>query len=180
MRGSSSSSTVGAVPPRSRPMSAIRKKDLNASGPEMVSLGRISTNGDEDVVEEDDRDNLENDVFAGTEQTHERRSRVLAKIRHHNQRTSDQQYDEKKSRSKLNFRPSSAPARSKAASTTYYAQNTNEHTRPSPASISIAYLRAAAEKKKARDRNFAVSKSFCARRVSAKKRFLSRSNKQTR
>ncbi|KAL4140465.1 hypothetical protein PRNP1_014749 [Phytophthora ramorum] len=59
-----------------------------------------------------------------------------------------------KFRSKPKFRPSSAPAgRPKSALTSRNSQE-DKQKRPA-ASISIAYLRAAAEKKKARDREFA-------------------------
>ncbi|ETK90625.1 hypothetical protein L915_05653 [Phytophthora nicotianae] len=61
-----------------------------------------------------------------------------------------------KFRSNTKFRPSSAPAgRPKSASTTRNAHDNDEKHRRSAASISIGYLRAASEKKKARDREFA-------------------------
>jgi hypothetical protein len=103
-------------------------------------------------------------------------------------------------RSKAKFRPSSAPAgRPKSASTARSAQDSEEKSKRSAASISIAYLRAAAEKKKARDREFAVriepvesgdcislftchlaSESSFAKRTSSRRRYRSRSSRQTR
>lgn len=69
---------------------------------------------------------------------------------------------EAKFRSTPKFRPSSAPAgRPKSASTARNAQDNDEKHKRSGASISIAYLRNAAEKKKARDREFAVGAISC-------------------
>ncbi|KAG6586642.1 beta-glucosidase btgE [Phytophthora cinnamomi] len=164
MLASSTWSAAGARPPRPRPTSAkptTSRKVLSAR-PELVSYSKNNDleeeDEDEEVVEDDDGDDDGGEFGDAAEREHKLRQQVSRQQPKQQRRhwSGKVTLPDAKFRSKPKFRPSSAPAgRPKSASIARNAQDDDDKPKRSAASISIAYLRAAAEKKKARDREFA-------------------------
>ncbi|KAE9040692.1 hypothetical protein PR003_g7119 [Phytophthora rubi] len=161
MLASSTWSAADARPPRPRPTSAkptTSRKVLSAR-PELVSYSKNNDlEEEEEVVEDDDEDDDGAEFGDAAEREHKLRQQVNRQQPKQQRRhwSGKVTLSDAKFRSKPKFRPSSAPAgRPKSASTARSAQENDEKPKRSAASISIAYLRAAAEKKKARDREFA-------------------------
>ncbi|KAG7394158.1 hypothetical protein PHYBOEH_005591 [Phytophthora boehmeriae] len=174
MLGSSKWSTAAARPPRPRPTSAklsassttYSRTALMSARPDFASYEVSSEDEEEEVVEDDDGDDDEAEFGAAAEQEHKRQQQQLQQA--HSQQPRRRYWSGKqtvstsmhRSSSKPTFRPASAPAgRPKSATTTRSARdklsNEDKRKQRSAAAMSIAYLRAAAEKKKARDREFA-------------------------
>ncbi|KAG1688489.1 hypothetical protein DVH05_003581 [Phytophthora capsici] len=110
---------------------------------------------EEEVVEDDDGDDIDEEFGAVAEREHKLQQQASQQPQKQRRYWSGKP-SRSEARSNPKFRPSSAPARRpKSASNVYHAQDNNSKQNRSAASISIAYLRAAAEKKKARDREFA-------------------------
>ncbi|KAG7383181.1 hypothetical protein PHYPSEUDO_003968 [Phytophthora pseudosyringae] len=158
MLSSSSWSAAGARPPRPRPVSA-KPTRVRSARPEMVSYSKNNDmdEEEEEIVEDDDEDDNDGEFGAAAEREHKLQQQVQKQQPQQRRHWSGKPTStDAKLRSKTKFRPSSAPAgRPKSASITRSAQENDEKHKRSAASISIAYLRAAAEKKKARDREFA-------------------------
>ncbi|KAG2849352.1 hypothetical protein PC129_g241 [Phytophthora cactorum] len=111
---------------------------------------------EEEFVEDDDGDDDDGEFGAAAEREHQLQQQVRVQPQHQRRHWSSKPASTAKFKSKTTFRPSSAPARRpKSALTARNAHESDEKHIRSAASISIAYLRAAAEKKKARDREFA-------------------------
>ncbi|RLN71958.1 hypothetical protein BBJ28_00009781 [Nothophytophthora sp. Chile5] len=119
---------------------------------------------EEEVVDDDDEEEDDGDAEFGAaaEREHERQQQLQ---RQQQPRPQPQRHKPGKQTlahqgSKQHFRPASAPAgRPKSAMASLRQQDredSDDARQRSAAAISIAYLRAAAEKKKARDREFAV------------------------
>ncbi|KAF4045018.1 hypothetical protein GN244_ATG02400 [Phytophthora infestans] len=111
---------------------------------------------DEEFVEVDDGDDGDGEFGAAAERAHQLQQQVKLRVQPPHPRRHSPSSEDAKFTLKPKFRPSSAPARRpKSASLARHALDNDEKLRRSPASISIAYLRVAAEKKKTRDREFA-------------------------
>ncbi|KAL3669838.1 hypothetical protein V7S43_005215 [Phytophthora oleae] len=164
MLASSSWSAAGARPPRPRPVSAKPTRKVHSARPEVVSYSKNNDfDEEEEVVEDDDGDDIDGEFGAVAEREHKLQQQVRQRPQQQRRYWSGKPASsDTKFKSKANFRPSSAPARRpKSASAAFNAQDNDNKQNRSAASISIAYLRAAAEKKKARDREFAVSAILC-------------------
>ncbi|KAG2781621.1 hypothetical protein Pcac1_g8558 [Phytophthora cactorum] len=157
MLGSSSWSAASARPPRPRPVSAKPTRKVHTARPEMVSYTQNNMDEEEEeFVEDDDGDDDDGEFGAAAEREHQLQQQVRVQPQHQRRHWSSKPASTAKFKSKTTFRPSSAPARRpKSALTARNAHESDEKHIRSAASISIAYLRAAAEKKKARDREFA-------------------------
>ncbi|KAG6970413.1 hypothetical protein JG687_00002655 [Phytophthora cactorum] len=182
MLGSSSWSAASARPPRPRPVSAKPTRKVHTARPEMVSYTQNNMDEEEEeFVEDDDGDDDDGEFGAAAEREHQLQQQVRVQPQHQRRHWSSKPAStgkcsafllfaksmgcrelipcrvlKAKFKSKTTFRPSSAPARRpKSALTARNAHESDEKHIRSAASISIAYLRAAAEKKKARDREFA-------------------------
>ncbi|ETO79451.1 hypothetical protein F441_05791 [Phytophthora nicotianae CJ01A1] len=158
MLESSSWSAASARPPRPRPVSA-KPTRVHTARPEIISYSHnnMGDEEEEEFVEDDDGEDDDGEFGAAAEREHQLQQQVRVQSQYQRRHWSGKPPSSgAKFRSNTKFRPSSAPAgRPKSASTTRNAHDNDEKHRRSAASISIGYLRAASEKKKARDREFA-------------------------
>ncbi|KAL7693706.1 hypothetical protein Plhal304r1_c003g0011071 [Plasmopara halstedii] len=157
MLESASWSTIVSKPPLSKPGSANLSKRINTIRSKEVSesLSDVESyeNQDKEISEIGDGDRDK----STEEKPHEVQTKLKVKFRQtYRDAYGKSNPSDVKFRSKIKFRPSSAPAkRPMSALTIHPSQSNDDKHQRSSASISIAYLRAASEKKKARDRDFA-------------------------